>query len=78
MILVESFGIGIGKTELSKSLNAAIPNSLLYLEKVDHKYLDPFYEDVKKKMKPSHTAFAMQFYLMSNKFFKHKKTIKMK
>lgn len=77
MILVESFGIGIGKTELSKSLNAAIPNSLLYLEKVDHKYLDPFYEDVKKGVKPSHTAFAMQFYLMSDRFFKHREAVEM-
>lgn len=71
MIIIESYGIGIGKTTLTKTLNKNVEGSRTFFETINHDFLPLFYEDIKNNVRPSHVAFSMQFFLMGDRFFKH-------
>lgn len=70
MILVESYGIGIGKSHLVTAL-AEMMKSRAYHEKVDVELLAEFYKDVENNVKPSHHAFTFQFEMMANRYWSH-------
>jgi len=71
MIIIESYGIGIGKTTLAKELHGYFRGSKISFERINHSFLPKFYADISNNVKPSHTAFAMQFHLMGDRYFKH-------
>jgi len=72
LIGIESWGIGFGKTELTKAIVSRVPKARAYFENVHNKFFQPFYADVKNNVKPSVAASRMQWFHMGDRFFKHR------
>jgi len=72
MIVIESHGIGIGKTHLRGLLEKALPGSRSFCEEVAGAPLAPFYRDIEQNIKPSPAALHLQFYYMDSRYFQHR------
>src|SRR3990172_2978117 len=68
MIVVESAGIGVGKTVFASMLADRIPGAILYLENMDGVPLAEMYEEIERMVKPSRAVLQAQYSFLYNRY----------
>ena len=68
MIVVESAGIGVGKTVFASMLADRIPGAILYRENMDGVPLAEMYEEIERMVKPSRAVLQAQYSFLYNRY----------